>query len=184
MSDIIRFESRTEDQFAAREAIKTIYSALQMAPPRMAFCPSPKSMRVASQMLRQVQAGTAYKMVQALYVSPNHTGGTRDQIHRMACYRALSNPGHVIPVVDLSDTDQDPDQAWRICFYHFFWNLEIILIQKSSHPQLSLARKESKTVVLYLFQFLIIFYARLFDFYLNFENCFTFHIPYQTKDYI
>ena len=56
----------TEDRWAAQEAVVTLYSALQLPKPRMAWCPSPAAMHKASRMLRTVQAGTAYQMVQAL----------------------------------------------------------------------------------------------------------------------
>ena len=46
-----------------------------------------------------------YKIVKALNVSPNHTGGLQDQFDRMARYRALAHQDRVIPIVDLTVTD-------------------------------------------------------------------------------
>lgn len=63
---LIPFQLHAEDQSAARDAVYTLYSALQLPKPRVAFCPSPKTMHQASRMLRTIQYGTAYKMVQAL----------------------------------------------------------------------------------------------------------------------
>ena len=48
-----------------------------------------------------------FKMVKALNVSPNHTGGLRDQITRMACYRARLNGPQNYPQVDIIDEDGD-----------------------------------------------------------------------------
>ena len=55
-----------EDRWAAQEAVTTLYASLQLPKPRIAWAPSPKSLHVASRMLRTVQAGTAYSMVQSL----------------------------------------------------------------------------------------------------------------------
>ena len=46
-----------------------------------------------------------FKMVKALSVSPGHTGGLRDQITRMACYRARLNGLQNYPQVDIIDED-------------------------------------------------------------------------------
>ena len=62
----LTFDPLHHDHVAAKDAIKTIYAACGLAAPRMAFCSSPKAMHVASRMLRQVQAGTAHSMVQAM----------------------------------------------------------------------------------------------------------------------
>jgi hypothetical protein len=56
----------TEDRWAAQEAVMTLYASLQLPKPRFAWCPSPAAMHAASRMLRTVQAGSAYNMVQAL----------------------------------------------------------------------------------------------------------------------
>jgi len=60
------WEGITEDRWAAQESVTTLYASLQIPKPRFAWCPSPKTMHVASRMLRKVQYGTAYSMVQSL----------------------------------------------------------------------------------------------------------------------
>ena len=50
-----------------------------------------------------------YKMVRALNVSPNHTGGLRDQITRLACYRARPNGPQNYPQVDIVDEEDEAD---------------------------------------------------------------------------
>lgn len=57
---------RTEDQWAAREAVKVLYASLSLPAPRMAWAPSPATMHRASRMLRTVQSGGSSNMVQAL----------------------------------------------------------------------------------------------------------------------
>lgn len=56
----------SEDRWAAQDAVVTLYAALQLPKPRMAWCPSPAAMFRASRMLRTIQHGTAYQMVQSL----------------------------------------------------------------------------------------------------------------------
>lgn len=73
---LLPWEKVTEDRWAAQEAVITLYASLQLTKPRMAWCPSPKTMHAASRMLRTIQHGTAHSMVQSLVP----TGG--DQIER------------------------------------------------------------------------------------------------------
>ena len=60
------WENVAEDRWAANDAIYTLYSSLQLAKPRIAWAPSPRSMFIASRLLRTVQSGTAHSMVQSL----------------------------------------------------------------------------------------------------------------------
>jgi len=60
------WDNATEDQWAAREAVKILYASLSLPAPRMAWAASPATMYRASRMLRSVQAGGSYNMVQAL----------------------------------------------------------------------------------------------------------------------
>lgn len=79
-----------EDRWAAQEAVKILYASLQLAMPRFAWAPSPGAMHKASRMLRTIQAGTSYQMVQALVPM-----GQMDRIERearVALLAALIDP--------------------------------------------------------------------------------------------
>jgi hypothetical protein len=69
----------SEDRWAAQEAVKILYASLQLAMPRFAWAPSPASMYKATRMMRTIQAGGAYNMVQALIPA-----GDIDRIEREA----------------------------------------------------------------------------------------------------
>jgi hypothetical protein len=79
----------TEDRWAAQEAVTTLYASLQLPKPRMAWAPSPASLHAASRMLRTVQAGTAYQMVQALVPSD---GNRIDREARVALLSMMIDP--------------------------------------------------------------------------------------------
>jgi hypothetical protein len=80
----------SEDRWAAQEAVKILYASLQIAQPRFAWAPSPAAMHRASRMLRQVQAGTAYQMVQALV--PVGDGDRIDREAKIALLAAMIDP--------------------------------------------------------------------------------------------
>jgi hypothetical protein len=79
----------SEDRWSCNDAIYTLYSSLQLAKPRIAWAPSPRSLFRATRMLREIQAGTAWAMVQALVPrDPN----TIEREARIALLTAMIDP--------------------------------------------------------------------------------------------
>lgn len=60
------WEHIMEDRWAAQEAVKVLYAALSLAPPRMAWCESPKGLFLATRRLRSVQHQTAQALVTSI----------------------------------------------------------------------------------------------------------------------
>lgn len=88
-TSMIPWQDVSEDRYAAQEAVITLYAALQIPKPRFAWCPSPATMHRASRMLRTVQHGTAYSMVQSLVP---YNPDVIDRESRVALLTAMIDP--------------------------------------------------------------------------------------------
>lgn len=93
MPEILPWEFvRQHDHTETRDPILTLYSALQLPAPRIAWAASPRSLFLATRMLRDVQAGMAYNMVQALVPQSMTPAERIDREARVALLTAMIDP--------------------------------------------------------------------------------------------